>query len=175
MPRAWKQERHNRKPDTQPRPSRRQLLTLSNWRSTITTPTAHPPPATSFHTLPHELRQQILLQTFDTTSPFSDLSCHVARARVDDMERWAAILRLVNPCFIGDVDFVVGKWNEVLKEVFTKQRETYTDRLAALKERLPDDEVMSWADLDECIRELMAIKRLKCGHKNKTYAGVLRG
>lgn len=151
----------------------RQLLALSNWRCINTTPTTSITPVTTFRTLPHELRQQILLQTFDTSAPFSDLSNHVRRVRLDETERWAALLRSVGYCLIGDVNFVATKWNENSQKTCSEQGKVFIDRFAVAREKLLDRKT-SLVDALEVLLEMGSVARGRYGDMRKTYASVLK-
>ncbi|KAE9973894.1 hypothetical protein EG328_004180 [Venturia inaequalis] len=173
MPSIMNKERHDRKLYTEPKPT---SPAFPNWRSAITTPAAAINPTMTFRTLPHELRQEILFQTFDPTTPFPDLSGHVTRARMDEMERWAAILRSVDPCLIGDVNFVAKKWNEDSWKTWLEQRNMLLKRVRVIREKFSaDDDMETGVVLNECNRELDAARRERYGDESKTYASVLKG
>lgn len=74
-------------------------------------------PTTSFRTLPRELRQQILLDTFDASQHLPVLNTYTKTARMDELTRWVAVLRTVDDQFTEDVNFVARKWSESSKIV----------------------------------------------------------
>lgn len=68
------------------------------------------PKKTTFLTLPNELRQQILLDTFDAAEPLPNLSnANVWKRRVD-IYNWAVKLRSADMCLHGDVFYALKQW-----------------------------------------------------------------
>ncbi|TID18881.1 hypothetical protein E2P81_ATG05855 [Venturia nashicola] len=65
---------------------------------------------TTFLTLPRELRQQILLDTFDAATPLPNLSSSNLWMRHDEIYRWAVTLRRADMCLHDDVAYVLKQW-----------------------------------------------------------------
>lgn len=74
----------------------------------------------SFDTQPRELRQQIQFETFDTRQQLPVSDKWTMRARVDDMDRWAAVLRMAG-VQLDDIDFVSKQWRGQLVHLFHTQ------------------------------------------------------
>ncbi|RDI85039.1 hypothetical protein Vi05172_g5025 [Venturia inaequalis] len=96
---------------------------------------------TSFLTLPHELRQQILLSAWSITTgegrlaPFPGSRVHVLQT-LDELSSAARQLLLTDPEINEDVAFIIGKWIEELK-VFL---EDMVKKLRSLNSAQPDKE-----------------------------------
>lgn len=85
-------------------------------------------PRTPFLTLPHELRNMILLPNYDikalfiTTPPYNKVYVmHYCRTK--EMDRWAAVLKKVNPEIETNVDSALGEWTERFWESFNEWKE----------------------------------------------------
>lgn len=73
--------------------------------------------STCFLTLPAEMRQAILLETYDYSDtalpPEAEPDDFIVEARMVVIQNWASTLRSVHPAIIGDVDFVESKWDNI--------------------------------------------------------------
>ncbi|KAE9973809.1 hypothetical protein EG328_004214 [Venturia inaequalis] len=65
---------------------------------------------TTFLTLPHELRQQILLDTYDAAEPLPNLSDANLWTRHRELYEWAVTLRSAEMCLYDDIYYVLTRW-----------------------------------------------------------------
>lgn len=97
------------------------------------------PHTTTFLTLPRELRQQILLDTFDAVEPMPNISNLNASKRLGDMHDWAVVLSSADMRIRTDVSYVLSQWGKEFEQWHTLELhkvDDKLDRVGRLSERL---------------------------------------
>lgn len=96
-------------------------------------------PPTSFLSLPHELRQQILLYTNEVPLfklgaqikakyPYSNLLKAMNKSSELAIGTWRTKLEQVDPAIVGDVDYVCKVWESRRQKLYAKQSSKIVSR-----------------------------------------------
>lgn len=91
------------------------------------------PQKTTFLTLPRELRQQILLDSFDATEPLPKLSEANLAERFRDVIYWANTLTITDTCLRDDVRYVLHQWKKEVIAWHMSEMQRHQETLARLE------------------------------------------